>query len=149
MGFDGLFFGRVDYQDYTQRNATKTMEMIWKGSTNLGQYIETIWYPKVIFTFQIVKVGCLPVFCHMVMIHRLRSVMIFSVIINPSWSVEIVNNCLSLRVLLFQDDPTLHDYNVPERVQAFIQAAHDEVRIYVNWKNIFLYLRFLALLLTI
>jgi hypothetical protein len=58
--------------------------------------------------------------------------MIFSVIINPSWSVEIVNNCLSLRVLLFQDDPALHDYNVPERVQAFIQAAHDEVRIYVN-----------------
>ncbi len=42
MGFDGLFFGRVDYQDYTQRNASKTMEMIWKGIANLGQYIETI-----------------------------------------------------------------------------------------------------------
>jgi lysosomal alpha-mannosidase len=37
MGFDGLFFGRVDYQDYAQRNATKTMEMIWKASADLGQ----------------------------------------------------------------------------------------------------------------
>jgi lysosomal alpha-mannosidase len=37
MGFDGLFFGRIDFQDYAQRNATKTMEMIWKGSPNLGE----------------------------------------------------------------------------------------------------------------
>ena len=37
MGFDGLFFGRIDFQDYAQRNASKTMEMIWKGSANLGQ----------------------------------------------------------------------------------------------------------------
>lgn len=36
MGFDGLFFGRVDIQDYAHRNSTKTMEMIWKGSANLG-----------------------------------------------------------------------------------------------------------------
>jgi hypothetical protein len=39
MGFDGLFFGRADYQDFEQRNATKTMEMIWKGSANLGENI--------------------------------------------------------------------------------------------------------------
>jgi alpha-mannosidase len=38
MGFDGLFFGRADYQDIEQRNATKTMEMIWKGSANLGKH---------------------------------------------------------------------------------------------------------------
>jgi lysosomal alpha-mannosidase len=37
MGFDGLFFGRVDVQDYAQRSATKTMEMIWKGSANLNE----------------------------------------------------------------------------------------------------------------
>ena len=37
MGFDGLFFGRVDLQDYAHRNDTKTMEMIWKGSSNLGE----------------------------------------------------------------------------------------------------------------
>jgi hypothetical protein len=38
MGFDGLFFGRADYQDFAQRKAMKRMEMIWKGSANLGQY---------------------------------------------------------------------------------------------------------------
>jgi hypothetical protein len=37
MGFDGLFIRRVDYQDYIQRNSTKTMEMIWTASANLGK----------------------------------------------------------------------------------------------------------------
>ncbi|KAK3085809.1 hypothetical protein FSP39_008930 [Pinctada imbricata] len=37
MGFDGLFFGRLDYQDKEERMKTKTMEMIWQGSPkNLG-----------------------------------------------------------------------------------------------------------------
>lgn len=34
MGYDGLFFGRVDYQDKFNRALTKSMEMIWKGSPN-------------------------------------------------------------------------------------------------------------------
>ncbi len=37
MGFDGMLFGRDDYQDYNQRNSTKTKEMIWKASANLGK----------------------------------------------------------------------------------------------------------------
>src|SRR5690606_14451753 len=36
MGMDALFFGRLDYQDKTLRESTKTMEMIWRGSENLG-----------------------------------------------------------------------------------------------------------------
>ncbi len=40
MGFDGLFFGRADYQDLEKRNSTKTMEMVWKASANLGLYIK-------------------------------------------------------------------------------------------------------------
>ncbi len=35
MGFDGLFFSRADYRDYSIRYNTKTMEMIWKASANL------------------------------------------------------------------------------------------------------------------
>lgn len=34
MGFDGLFFGRLDYQDKDQRLNTTTMEMVWHGSPN-------------------------------------------------------------------------------------------------------------------
>ncbi len=37
MGFDGLFFGRADYEDIQTRNRTKTLEMVWKASTNLGE----------------------------------------------------------------------------------------------------------------
>ncbi|CAF0732780.1 unnamed protein product [Adineta ricciae] len=37
MGFDGLFFGRADYEDIQTRNRTKTREMVWKASANLGE----------------------------------------------------------------------------------------------------------------
>jgi len=37
MGFDGLLFGRLDYQDKRTRLQTKTAEMVWKGSANLGK----------------------------------------------------------------------------------------------------------------
>jgi hypothetical protein len=37
MGFDGLFFGRADYQDRSTRRTARTMEMVWKRSANLGE----------------------------------------------------------------------------------------------------------------
>ncbi|XP_049765840.1 lysosomal alpha-mannosidase-like [Schistocerca cancellata] len=36
FGYDGLFFARADYQDLNNRFATKTTQMIWQGSVNLG-----------------------------------------------------------------------------------------------------------------
>ncbi|XP_017876463.1 lysosomal alpha-mannosidase isoform X1 [Ceratina calcarata] len=36
LGFDGMFLGRLDYQDKNHRLASKTMEFIWKGSPSLG-----------------------------------------------------------------------------------------------------------------
>ncbi|XP_046648826.1 lysosomal alpha-mannosidase-like isoform X2 [Daphnia pulicaria] len=36
MGYDGLFFGRLDHEDKKQRMAAKTMEMVW-SSSSLGQ----------------------------------------------------------------------------------------------------------------
>nr|CAD7432640.1 unnamed protein product [Timema monikensis] len=36
LGYDGLFIGRLDFQDKQQRFRTKTTEMIWEGSDNLG-----------------------------------------------------------------------------------------------------------------
>ena len=36
MGFDGLFFGRADYQDISSRQANRTMEMMWETSRSLG-----------------------------------------------------------------------------------------------------------------
>lgn len=37
LGFDGMFFGRLDYQDKIKRLNNKTMEFIWKGSPSLGE----------------------------------------------------------------------------------------------------------------
>ena len=36
MGYDGLYFGRNDYQDYAIRMKNRTLEMMWKGSDDLG-----------------------------------------------------------------------------------------------------------------
>ncbi|XP_032680589.1 lysosomal alpha-mannosidase isoform X2 [Odontomachus brunneus] len=37
MGFDGMFFGRIDYQDKVKRLRERSMEFIWKSSPSLGQ----------------------------------------------------------------------------------------------------------------
>ena len=36
MGFDGFFFGRLDYADDAKRKQYKTREMVWRGSESLG-----------------------------------------------------------------------------------------------------------------
>jgi lysosomal alpha-mannosidase len=41
MGYDGLFFARLDYQDRSNRLLSKTTEMIWEGSPNLGKSVKT------------------------------------------------------------------------------------------------------------
>lgn len=37
MGYDGLFFGRLDYQDKIKRIQDQKMEMLWRGSQSLGE----------------------------------------------------------------------------------------------------------------
>ncbi|KAK8946125.1 hypothetical protein KSP40_PGU006463 [Platanthera guangdongensis] len=36
LGFDSIFFARVDYQDRQQRKLNKTLEVIWRGSRTFG-----------------------------------------------------------------------------------------------------------------
>lgn len=36
MGYDGLFLGRIDYEDKSTRFVNKTTEMIWQASDSLG-----------------------------------------------------------------------------------------------------------------
>ncbi|XP_061358613.1 probable alpha-mannosidase At5g13980 isoform X4 [Gastrolobium bilobum] len=36
VGFDSLFFGRIDYQDRVKRKKEKSLEVIWQGSKSLG-----------------------------------------------------------------------------------------------------------------
>lgn len=37
LGFDSLFFARIDYQDRAKRKDDKTLEVIWRGSNSLGE----------------------------------------------------------------------------------------------------------------
>lgn len=43
MGYDGFFVTRLDYQDKQNRLNTKTMEVVWKSSENLGMTISYIF----------------------------------------------------------------------------------------------------------
>lgn len=36
MGYDGLFLGRIDYEDLMKRFTSRTTEMIWHTSKSLG-----------------------------------------------------------------------------------------------------------------
>lgn len=36
VGFDSVFFGRIDYQDREKRFKDKTLEVIWRGSKSFG-----------------------------------------------------------------------------------------------------------------
>ncbi|KAF2301804.1 hypothetical protein GH714_029449 [Hevea brasiliensis] len=36
VGFDSLFFGRIDYQDRAKRKSEKSLEVVWQGSSSLG-----------------------------------------------------------------------------------------------------------------
>ncbi|XP_047341830.1 probable alpha-mannosidase At5g13980 isoform X2 [Impatiens glandulifera] len=36
VGFDSLFFGRIDYQDRAKRYVDKSLEVVWQGSKSLG-----------------------------------------------------------------------------------------------------------------
>lgn len=38
MGFDGLFLGRIDFQDKLFRQSMQSMEFVWKSSPSLGAY---------------------------------------------------------------------------------------------------------------
>ncbi|XP_070185670.1 lysosomal alpha-mannosidase-like [Littorina saxatilis] len=38
MGYDGLFVGRVDFQDLAVRKKTKTLEFVWETSPNADDY---------------------------------------------------------------------------------------------------------------
>lgn len=39
MGYDGLFFARLDLQDKAKRVAEQRMEMVWKSSPSLGEFV--------------------------------------------------------------------------------------------------------------
>jgi hypothetical protein len=48
MGFDALFFGRLDEADKQNRFKNKEMELVWKASANQGNFVFSIFFLFVI-----------------------------------------------------------------------------------------------------
>lgn len=54
MGFDSLFFARIDYQDRAKRRSDKTLEVIWQGSRSLSSSSQVIFHSQVCSSFLLV-----------------------------------------------------------------------------------------------
>lgn len=51
VGFDSLFFGRIDYQDRAKRKGEKSLEVVWQGSKSFGssaQVIDSKWFASML-----------------------------------------------------------------------------------------------------
>ncbi|KAK9120231.1 hypothetical protein Scep_018324 [Stephania cephalantha] len=96
VGFDSLFFARIDYQDREKRKGEKTLEFVWRGSKTLGSSAQ-------IFS------GAFPANYE-----------------PPSDEFYFEVNDASPIV---QDDMDLFDYNVQDRVDAFVAAAMSQANI--------------------
>uniref|UniRef100_A0A803LR41 Alpha-mannosidase n=1 Tax=Chenopodium quinoa TaxID=63459 RepID=A0A803LR41_CHEQI len=96
VGFDSLFFARIDYQDREKRMAEKSLEVVWQGSKSLGATAQ-------IFTGAFWQGNYEP----------------------PDGFHFEVNDDSPV----VQDDPTLFDYNVEDRVNAFVAAAISQANV--------------------
>ncbi|XP_049857125.1 lysosomal alpha-mannosidase-like isoform X1 [Schistocerca gregaria] len=96
MGYDGLLFGRLDYQDKSTRLKSKTAEMIWQASANLGKTSE-------LFTSVLFNTYSPP----------------------PGFCFDVL--CADEPIIDDKDSP---DYNVDERVSAFIKYAELQSQYY-------------------
>ncbi|KFK25632.1 hypothetical protein AALP_AA8G139900 [Arabis alpina] len=96
VGFDSVFFGRIDYQDRVKRKIEKSLEVIWRGSKSLGSSSQIFAgaFPK---NYEPPPGG---------------------------FYYEITDDSP-----VVQDNPDLFDYNVQERVNAFVAAALDQANI--------------------
>ena len=95
IGFDALFFGRIDYQDHEQRVANKEMQFSWAPSPSLGPTSQ-VWTEVALDGNYNPPAG----FC---------------------WDTLCGNERVNTQV---QDRDDLEDKNVAEKVDAFIRAAY-------------------------
>ncbi|XP_041998923.1 probable alpha-mannosidase At5g13980 isoform X1 [Salvia splendens] len=96
VGFDALYFARIDYQDRAKRSAEKKLEVIWQGSKTRGSSSQ-------IFTGAFYAGNYEP----------------------PTGFYYEVNDDSPI----VQDDIELFDYNVQERVDAFVAAAYFQANV--------------------
>jgi hypothetical protein len=57
VGFDSLFFGRIDYQDRDKRKKEKSLEVIWQGSKSLGSSSQVTIKNSLFFSHKICMIA--------------------------------------------------------------------------------------------
>ena len=144
MGFDGLFFGRLDYQDKEKREKEKNMEFIWRGSESLPPptsdlftgtfHLETaILISNNKKNKNLLKSSTLncrnssP--CAWRSLKNIKlSTNIFEGVnqngYNPPDGFCFDQYCADQPIM---DDPLLEDYNLEEKIKLFIQKAREQV----------------------
>ena len=92
-GFDALYFGRIDYQDRQQRQATQECEGVWRSSESMGPDAQVFWSLTGEYGGNYY---------------------------GPSgfdWDVGNIN------AVPWMDDENLHDYNIAPLVEEFTQSC--------------------------
>ncbi|CAI5745764.1 unnamed protein product [Peronospora destructor] len=87
IGFDALYFARIDYQDYGNRKKNKDLEFIWRPSKSRGKRSQ-------VFTGEIIDHYC------------------------PPGKFDFGKDTNEI-----QDDTELHDYDVCDEVEQFVNNA--------------------------
>ena len=95
IGFKGFFFARIDAADNANRRSNKTLEFLWRASPSLGASAQVF-----AGAFASGSYGPPPGLC---------------------WDI----NCWLDTAHPIQDDPSMEDYNVPERVDTAVRTAQD------------------------
>eukprot|EP00929_Paragymnodinium_shiwhaense_P067516 TRINITY_DN33975_c0_g1_i1.p1 TRINITY_DN33975_c0_g1~~TRINITY_DN33975_c0_g1_i1.p1 ORF type:complete len:1024 (-),score=239.94 TRINITY_DN33975_c0_g1_i1:389-3010(-) len=97
VGFNGLFFGRIDYQDLAKRINTSSAEFVWRASPSLGDGTQI--FSGLTGSYD-GNYNPPPGFC---------------------WDGLSAGH--SCNDETFQDDPRLRDYNVKSRIDDFVNFA--------------------------
>ncbi|RWR73136.1 alpha-mannosidase-like protein isoform X1 [Cinnamomum micranthum f. kanehirae] len=106
VGFDSLFYGRIDYQDLAKRKDDKSLEVVWQGSNTFGSSSQ-------------IFAGAFP--------EGYGPPDGFSFEVNDE--SPIVQTSLRGLFSELKDDILLFDYNVQERVNDFVAAAVSQANI--------------------
>ena len=104
VGFIGLMFARIDYEDFRWRTPNRSLEWLWRPSPSLGAAAE-------VFAYAFAPVQLPPQASHSGY-YGVPNLLCFN--------LKCYNGDEARPI---QDDPELDDYNVPERVDAAVTYA--------------------------
>lgn len=125
MGYDGFFFGRLDYQDREQRQMNKEQEFVWRASASLKPPVADLFTGNLKDHVTSHLSSCSPWFTF----SPLTSTYPKGILpngYNPPENFCWDQSCTDSPI---KDDPELEDYNVDDVVTQFISIAKSQVSI--------------------